>query len=95
MRCRICGNGGEWCNDQRQALCATCLKDTPPKVSRGAFDKLYWGLGMEEVPDHVRRHFYEDFLASTLDVEAYVSRAGGRAGSRPWLSEEASEEAVP
>lgn len=90
MRCRICGNEGEWCNDQRQALCAGCLRDTPPKVSKGTFDKLYWGLGMETVPDHVRRHFYEDFLASTLDIEGYVSRPGGQAGSRPWLPDEST-----
>lgn len=88
MRCRICGNPGAWRDEQRQSLCEPCLKDTPPKVSRGAFDKLYWGQGVETVPENIKREFYQDFLASTMDVEGYVCRAGGKAGSRSWLPDE-------
>lgn len=88
MRCKICGNPGEWQDPQRQSLCAPCLKDTPPKVGQAAFDRLYWGQGVEGVPMEVRKQFYSDYLASTLDVEGYVGRPGGSAGSRPWLPDE-------
>jgi hypothetical protein len=73
MYCRICGDEANvrYYPRKRQALCRHCAKDTPAKVDRATFDKLYWGK--DDVPESTKREFYADYLASTCgSVASYV-----------------------
>lgn len=74
MLCCVCGAtdnvGRYW--DKRQVLCDACATDTPDKVSRTMFDRLYWGVDYETVPVSMRREFYSDYLASTDTLDEYV-----------------------
>ena len=76
MACRICGDEqGRWYEAQRQSLCVSCLADTPAKVEKGLFDRLYWGDDWQSVRYVTRRDFYEDYLASTVgDVSVYLAQ---------------------
>ena len=65
MYCRICGDEDrvKFYPAKRQSLCPHCAKDTPANVGREAFDAKYWATG-DDVPQAIRRDFYEDYLAS-------------------------------
>jgi len=47
MTCRICGSEQDvkFYDGRRGALCASCAKDTPAKVSRAAFYEDYRASG--------------------------------------------------
>jgi len=62
--------------DQLMSLCADCLKGTPAKVGRLAFDDAYWGPAATyaDVPERTRQEFYADYLASMCDLESYKAQ---------------------
>lgn len=79
MYCRICGTEENvaYHAAQRQALCRDCKRDTPPKVSRAAFDLAYWKredgtVDPSDPPEGIRREFYEDYLASSDTLARYI-----------------------
>lgn len=79
--CRICGDeaGAEYRPKARQTLCPSCAADTPAKVGRVEFDAAYWvdvdgKPAADEQPAAIRREFYEDYLASNLNLEQYIKR---------------------
>jgi len=73
--CRVCGDDRDvrWYATKRQFLCRGCAATTPRKVSRSAFDRLYWD-NPETIPDHVKREFYSDYLTTALTVREYRER---------------------
>ena len=74
MYCRICGDerGTRYYTTKRQTLCRSCATDTPSKVGRASFERVYWAGGdVETVPDPIRRDFYEDYLRSGDTLHAY------------------------
>lgn len=77
MNCRICGAGTEsgviYSSDHGMALCLRCEMDTPPKVGRAEFDRVYWGSGFANVPESTRREFYDDYRTSTLRLKSYIA----------------------
>jgi hypothetical protein len=78
MYCRICGdeNGTKYYTTKRQTLCRSCAKDTPAKVGREVFDRIYWdGCTENDPPEGVRREFYSDYLASRHSSVAEYSEA--------------------
>jgi len=48
--------------------------DPMKKVPMGAFDLMYWGAEFDVVPEDVRKVYYENYLASPLGTEDYVTR---------------------
>jgi hypothetical protein len=73
MDCQICGDNKEvaYRPSSKQALCPTCAKETPRKVTRAEFDKQYWDKDAE-VPESTRREFYSDYLSSTNTLPEYI-----------------------
>lgn len=71
--CQICGDccGVKYYATKRQYLCKACAKDTPAKVSRESFERLYWGKGSADVSEFQKREFYSDYLASSYTVAEY------------------------
>jgi hypothetical protein len=79
MYCRICGDEKDvrYYATRRQSLCRSCAKDTPRKVGRESFDRVYWA-GDEHCPESVRREFYLDYLASNHgSVASYAQATSG------------------
>jgi hypothetical protein len=76
MYCRICGDEKDvrYYAGKRQSLCRSCAKDTPAKVSRTTFDRVYWtGCEENDPPEGIRREFYADYLASRHgSVASYI-----------------------
>lgn len=74
MECVVCGEwrGVDWRASQRQALCEACVANTPAKVSRSEFEKIYWSGHADTVPAGIRREFYSDYLSSDLTLTQYV-----------------------
>jgi hypothetical protein len=86
MYCRICGDesGVEFRGRSRMALCESCHTDTPRKVSREEFDRVFWGTGPEaaDVHESTRREFYDDYRTSTYGTaESYRDRDEARSES--------------
>ena len=77
MYCRICGTEEDvaYRRAKRQALCRSCNADTPAKVGRESFDKIYWrGCPDNDPPEGIRREFYADYLTSHCgSVAQYVA----------------------
>ena len=75
MTCRICGSEQDvkFYDGRRGALCASCAKDTPAKVSRAEFDAAYWDEA-DDVEEATRAAFYEDYRASTYSLEVYIEK---------------------
>lgn len=66
MRCSICGTSdAQYRNRSRLVLCRSCHEDTPSKVSREEFDRLYWESAAESVPLSTRNEFWSDYKTST------------------------------
>lgn len=81
--CRICGaEGAKFYGAKRLTLCKGCAKDTPTKICREDFDRYYWGNEFQNVPDSIRREFYEDYLFSTDDVDSYIIATTKKESSR-------------
>lgn len=73
MQCRVCGADTAKCyQGKRLTLCDVCKWDTPDKVSRDMFDRLYWGINYSQMPDNVRHEFYSDYLHSAHTLDEYV-----------------------
>lgn len=71
MSCIICGTeGAHWRPSKRQTLCRECSAETPRKVSRAKFNRVYWGA--EPVSAAIAREFYSDYLASTCSLAQYI-----------------------
>ena len=72
MICRICGHteGIKYYTAKRQALCNYCATGTPQKVSRASFDNYYWEKP-HEVPEGVKRDFYDDYITSQCNLKQY------------------------
>lgn len=65
MPCRICGDENATFRGRScMVLCPSCHRDTPAKVSRLDFDRLYWGAEAESVPLSTRNEFYDDYRCS-------------------------------
>lgn len=75
MQCRVCGVcEAVYYKHKRMTMCAGCAEDTPDKITiRVMFDRLYWGINYEDVPDNIRREFYSDYLHSTHTFDQYVT----------------------
>ncbi len=75
MTCRICGSKQDvnFYDGRRGALCASCAKDTPAKVSRAEFDAAYWDEG-DDAHELTRAAFYEDYRASSFSLTAYIAK---------------------
>jgi hypothetical protein len=76
MYCRICGDerNVSFRPQARQSLCDSCAADTPAKVGRAEFDRVYW-RGDDAPPcEAIRREFYSDYLTSTHNLAEYVRR---------------------
>ena len=74
MTCFICG--AEKNLSKRaifgRSICRECNKDTPVKVSRSYFDRVYWAGGdANTVPESTKREFYADYLASSNNLTEY------------------------
>jgi len=53
------------------SLCDSCHGDTPAKVSREEFERVYWA-GDEDCPRAIRNEFWDDYRASRYaTVEEY------------------------
>ena len=76
MYCRICGteDGIQYYLKKRQSLCRDCAKETPNKVGRATFDKIYW-RNEGDVPESTKREFYDDYLHSTYGSVASYMKA--------------------
>jgi hypothetical protein len=74
MICRICGSekGTEYRYTRHQTLCAACAAETPEKVGRDEFERRYFGPEAGVVPSSIVRDFYDDYLASTDDLDGYI-----------------------
>ena len=57
-------------------LCEICSEDTPKKLTREQFDRIYWGARVSEVATNVKREFYDDYKKSTLNVFDYIMETG-------------------
>ncbi|HUU93201.1 MAG TPA: hypothetical protein VM238_18560 [Phycisphaerae bacterium] len=77
MACRICGDerNVQYYPSKRQALCRSCALDTPRKVARGVFDRLYW-RGAGDVAPSIKAEFYSDYLSSNLALGPYIKGFG-------------------
>jgi len=84
MYCRICGAreedkpkwyDGKWVElypTKGLALCKPCAIETPDKVSKREFIKVYFE-GDDTVSGNIIREFYDDYLASTCkSVQEYI-----------------------
>jgi hypothetical protein len=83
MYCRVCGDDGEtvkYRSGKHQSLCRWCNRDTPRKVTREEFERVYWAgpPGIETVPHSTRRDFWEDYLASECTLAEYVEQTTTR-----------------
>jgi len=72
--CRVCGieSGAEYRASKRQVLCSPCASETPRKASRAAFERRYWGAGVDSVPRSTRDAFWSDYLTSVSALDAYT-----------------------
>ena len=71
--CHVCGaEEAVFYPACRNWLCQSCRQDTPSKIDRTSFNRKYWGKEISEVPESIRREFYEDYLASTCTFAQYV-----------------------
>jgi hypothetical protein len=75
MKCRICGEEGQWVSDCKQVLCAKCAENTPFKLSFNAFKDMMWTPAERakwgDPSSHTEHMFYEDYLASTMTLSEY------------------------
>lgn len=73
MGCAICGDDrATYRNRSRMFLCASCHKDTPAKVSRDEFERVYWA-GDDSVPAQTKQAFWEDYKYSKYKtVQEYI-----------------------
>lgn len=75
MYCQICGIRSEDVKHRvtkHRRMCDACSKETPRKAGRVAFDRKYWGVGVDSVPPSTKREFYSDYLSSTQTLDAYI-----------------------
>ena len=74
MYCRVCGDENQvsFHGPSGQYLCKSCAKDTPHKVSRETFYKKYFGD--EDIPESIKREFYEDYQRSTHNLKEYIAK---------------------
>lgn len=74
MKCQVCSStdnvGRYW--DKGLTLCDPCATDTPDKVSRIMFDRLYWGVDYLDVPECTRREFYSDYMHGVDTLDEYI-----------------------
>lgn len=79
MYCNICGNekDTQYITTKYQTLCRLCNIETPAKISREMFDRLYWEGKEGDVPTGIKHDFYGDYLASTSDFETYKKETSG------------------
>jgi hypothetical protein len=77
MFCRVCGDqrGVKYRARSRLALCPSCHRDTPAKVTRAAFERVYWGGRADDVPAAVRAAFWDDYRHSGYGSVASYKRA--------------------
>ena len=69
--CRVCGDEQDtrYYSTKRQTLCRSCAKDTPSKVSRQGFKRVYFDG--DPVDDWTVGTFYEDYLRSNFNLTDY------------------------
>jgi hypothetical protein len=81
--CRVCGdeNGARYRARSRMVLCDSCHQDTPAKVARDEFERLFWDGLADTIPLAVRNEFWDDYRASS-----YCSVADHKAATTatPW-----------
>lgn len=78
--CNICGaDNAHYSAMKRQFLCDDCARSTPVKVSFETFRYTMWPRADRELyGDPVKsteRSFYEDYIASQLDLRQYIDAA--------------------
>jgi hypothetical protein len=75
MYCRICGTEEKvaYRPGKLQALCDSCNRETPRKVSRSSFDRVYW-KGDPDVGDSIKSEFYSDYLSSECTLSEYIEQ---------------------
>jgi len=78
--CNICGaEGAHYSAFKRQSLCDTCAATTPVKVSFETFRYEMWPIAERALygdPGRsIERSFYEDYIASQLDLRQYIAAA--------------------
>lgn len=82
LTCRICDlqddTVARYIAKGSMVLCPTCCAETPDKVSRLEFDKLYWDGDSESVAPAMRKSFYEDYLMSNMTLGDYVRATTGK-----------------
>ena len=76
--CNICGaEGAHYSAFKRQSLCDTCASTTPVKVSFETFRYEMWSRADRTLygdPGRsIERSFYEDYIASQLDLRQYIA----------------------
>lgn len=63
MACKICGDErSEYRDRSRMSLCDSCHEDTPTKVGREEFERVYWAG--DDCPRSIRNEFWDDYKAS-------------------------------
>ena len=69
--CNVCGNTKniKYSDSRRQYLCPICFGYIPKKESFLMFEKHFI-----EMPYKIQRDFYEDYLASSYTLDAYINR---------------------
>ena len=76
--CRICASTVKVAHRKHcmMTLCEICSENTPRKLFKDQFDRIYWGDRVREVPTNVKLEFYDDYKKSTLNVFDYIMETG-------------------
>jgi hypothetical protein len=75
MYCQMCNetdDGVKLRKRHRRVLCAKCAALTPTKVSKQEFLEVMWGEHLSEVPSHIKREFYQDYMLSQNTLVKYI-----------------------
>jgi hypothetical protein len=81
--CRVCGDErtARYRVRSRMVLCDACHKDTPAKVARAEFERLFWDGLADNVALAVRNEFWDDYRASSYGPVADYKAA---TTATPW-----------
>lgn len=77
MACQICGYdvNVEYRKRSGFFLCKGCHHDTPRKVDRETFERIYWEGHADTVPQGIRDEFWSDYRMSRYGaVKDYQDR---------------------